>query len=250
MNKKSKKPTKTSKKTKKSLKQYKSKSMKALEEFMELLHKNRDVLAKDITKELESILLKEGIHTKNTTSDAKMPSKSERIKNLKNMEREMAINDFPFNEYSTKHVNRIMRLLDVDKKRAKELSESAKRQHNLHVPYKENALDKTMMTDCDIQEQCISSINGIRESAKEPFSMSKTKKIIDRGLKELKKSYSGIINKWKITNKTLDKTDYIYVDVNFNTTLNTHRHIFKLSPTYFVQSSHFSDDTNDETIEN
>lgn len=249
MNKKPKKPTKTSKKTKKSLKQCESKSMKALDEFMELLRKNKDVLAKDITKELESILLREGLHTKNSASNAKMPSKAERIKNLKNTERGMAINDFPFNEYSTKHVNRLMRLLDVDRKTAKSISATERMRNNLHVPYVENALDKTMMADCDIQEQCISSINGIRESAKEPFNMRKTTKTIDKKLKELKKSYVGVINKWKITNKTLDKTDYIYVDVNFNTTLNTHRHIFKLSPTYFVHSAHFYDDTNSETIE-
>ena len=241
-----KKEPKTTKKIKKSNLE---KAQKKLDEFIELLKSSKEGMSESIKNDLEYLIKMCVLSGKISDVSKKKPTTTrEMLAKYKEIEKMLAIQDSPMFRYDEKHVKKLMRLLDIDKKRAKELSEYAKRQHNLHVPYKENALDKTMMADCDIQEQCISSINGVRESAKEPFSMTKAIKSIDNGLKEIRKSYPGVINKWKITSDTLDKSDYIYVDVDFKTTLNTHRHIFKLSPTYFVSSAHFSDDTNAKTI--
>ena len=248
MTKKSNKPIKTSKKTKKSLKQCKSKSMKALDEFMKLLRKNKDVLAKDITKELESILLREGLHTKNTTSDAKMSSKVERIKNLKNVEREMAISDFPFHEYSTKHVNRLMRLLKTDKETAKKMSFAEKRKSKLHAPCMENALDKTIDVELNVNQGIIQAINTLRGSWKDPFDMMSAFSAIDKAMNEAKKDNPKIISKWKISTNKIDDIDYIYVDVDYKTTANTHRHIIQLTPHNFVNDYAFYDDTKVESL--
>jgi hypothetical protein len=248
MNKKSKKPTKTSKKTKRVLKQYKSKSKEALDEFMELLCKNRDVLAQDITKELESILLREGLHTKNTTSNAKMPSKVERIKKLKNMEMGMAINDFPFNEYSTKHVNRLMRLLKIDKETAEKMSSDEKRKSELHAPCMENALDKTMDVELNVNQGIIQAINNMRKSWKDPFDMKSAFSSIDKAMKEAKKDNPKIISKWKISANKVDDSNYIYVDIDYKTTANTHRHIIQLTPQNFVNDYAFYDDTRVESL--
>ena len=248
MNKKSKKPAKTSKKTKRVLKQYKSKSMKAIDEFMELLRKNKDVLAKDITKELESILLKEGLHAKNTTSNAKMPSKVERINKLKNMEREMTINDFPFYEYSTKHVNRLMRLLKIDKETAEKMSYAEKRKSELHAPCMENALDKTMDVELNVNQGIIQAINNLRKSWKDPFNMKSAFSSIDKAMKEAKKDNPKIISKWKISTNKVDDIDYIYVDIDYKTTANTHRHIIQLTPQNFVNDYAFYDDTKVESL--
>ncbi len=245
-----KKASKTTNKTKTVKKNNLEDAQKKLDEFIELLKSSKEGMSESIKNDLEYLIKMCVLSGKASDVSKKKPTTTkEMLAKYKEIKKMLVIQDIPRRKYDAKHVNRIMRLLDVDKKTAKSMSAIEKMRDSLHVPYVENALDKTMMADCDIQEQCISSINGIRASAKDPFSMTKAIKLIDSGLKEIRKSYPGVINKWKITSDTLNKSDYIYVDVNYNTTLNTHRHIFKLSPTHFVDSSQFFDDTKTETLD-
>jgi hypothetical protein len=241
---------KTEKKSKNLLKKYKTNAQKHLDEFIELLKSNKDELSEDIKRDFEVLIRECELARNKPVSNKKKPlTKQERLAKLKDTEKEMAIQDVPSCKYDEKHVNRLLRLLDIDKKTAKKISEVEKARHNLHVPYVENALDKTIAVELDVNQNGMTSINGLRDTSEQPFSMKKAIKSIDKGMKELKKTNPRIIDKWKITSKTIKGSDYIYVDVDYKTTLNTHRHIFKLSPTYFVRSSQFFDDTKSETID-
>ena len=241
---------KTTKKSKNLLKKYKSNAQKHLDEFIELLKSNKDELSEDIKRGLE-VLIKECELARNkpVAANKKKPlTKQERLAKLKDTEKEMTIHDVPSCKYDEKHVDKLMRLLEIDKKMAKKISEVEKARNNLHVPYIENSLDKTMAVELDIYNSCISQINELSETSKISFTMKKAIKSIEKGLKEIKKTNPKIIDKWKITSNTIDGSDYIYVDVDYKTTLNTHRHIFKLDNDHSVGLSHFFDDTKTKTL--
>lgn len=241
---------KTTKKSKNLLKKYKSNAQKHLDEFIELLKSSKDELSEDIRRDLE-VLIKECELARNKpVANKKKPlTKQERLAKLKDMEKEMAIQDSPRYKYDEKHVKKLMRLLDVDRKTAKSMSATEKMRNNLHVPYVENAIDKTMAVELDIYNSCISQINNLNDESKFSFTMKKATRSINQGLKEIKKSNPKIIDGWKITSNTINGSDYIYVDVDYKTTLNTHRHIFKLNPMHYVDSAQFFDDTRAETID-
>jgi hypothetical protein len=226
-----------------------AKAQKKLDEFIELLKSSKDEMSESLKNDLEYLIKMCSLSGKiPDVGKKKSQTKKERLAKLKEVEKEMAIQDVPNCKYDEKHVKRLLRLLDIDKKTAKEISEVEKFKHNLHVPYVENSLDKTMAVELDICNSCTSSINLLRESAEIPFNMKKAIKSIDKGLKEIKKSNPKIVDKWKITSNTIKGSEYIYVDVDYKTTLNTHRHIFKLGPTHFVETFHFFDDTKTETL--
>lgn len=227
------------------------KAQKKLDEFIELLKSSKDEMSESIKNDLE-YLIKMCVLSGRVSDDVnkkKPQTKEERMSRLKEIEKVLAIQDSPRYKYDAKHVEKLMRLLDVDKKTAKTISATEKMRNSLHVPYVENSLDKTMAVEFDIYNSCISSINQMRFDEKSKFTMKKAIRSIDRGLKEIKKINPKIVDKWEITSKQIQGSDYIYVDVDYNTTLNTHRHIFKLSPTHSVDSSQFFDDTKTETLD-
>ena len=239
---------KTTKKSNNVAKSNLNDAQKKLEEFIELLKSNKDGMSESIKNDLEYLIKMCVLSGKVSDVKEKKPlTKQERFAKLKDTEKEMALQDSPRYKYDKKHVEKLMRLLEIDKKRAKELSKSAKKLHNLHVPYVENPLDKTMAVEFDIYNSCLSSINQM--SGNVDFTMKKAIRSIDKGLKEIKKTNPKIIDKWKISSNNIQGSDYIYVDVDYKTTLNTHRHIFKLSPTHSVDSSHFFDDTKTKTLD-
>ena len=227
-----------------------AKAQKKLDEFIELLKSSKEGMSESIKNDLEYLIKTCVLSGKVSDVKEKKPlTKQERFAKLKDTEKEMALQDSPRYKYDKKHVEKLMRLLEIDKKKAKELSKSAKNLHNLHVPYVENSLDKTMAVEFDIYNSCISSINEVRYNEKAKFTTKRAMQSIDRGLKKIKKINPKIVGKWEITSKQIQGSDYIYVDVDYNTTLNTHRHIFKLSPTHSVDSSQFFDDTKTETLD-
>lgn len=241
---------KTPKKTKTVKKNNLAKAQKKLDEFIELLKSSKDGMSESIKNDLEYLIKMCVLSGKVSDVKEKKPqTKEERIAKLKETEKILAVQDSPRYKYDEKHVEKLMRLLDVDKKTAKTISATEKMRNNLHVPYVENSLDKTMAVEFDIYNSCISSINKVRLDEKAKFTTKKAMQSIDRGLKKIKKINPKIVDKWEITSKQIQGSDYIYVDVDYNTTLNTHRHIFKLSPTHSVDSSQFFDDTKTETLE-
>lgn len=242
--------TKKTKTSKKPSKNTMAKAQKKLDEFIELLKANKDEMSESIKNDLEYLIKMCVLSGKVSDVKKKKPqTKEERLAKLKETEKILAIQDSPLYKYDAKHVNRIMRLLNVDRKTAKSISATVKMRNNLHVPYVENALDKTMAVEFDIYNNCISSIDKVRFDEKAKFTMKKAIRSIDSGLKEIRKINPEIVDKWNITTKNIHGSDYIYVDVDYKTTLNTHRHIFKLSPTHSVDSSQFFDDTKTETLD-
>ena len=246
------KPPKASKKSKNSKNSKKSnleEAQKKLDEFIELLKSNKDKMSEDIKTDLEYLIKMCVLSGKVSDASKKQPkTKEERLAKLKEIEKVLAIQDSPLYKYDTRHVNRLMRLLDVDMKTAKSISATEKMRNNLHVPYVENALDKTMTVEFNIYNSCVSAINETRNDENSVFTMKKAKQSIDKELKEIRKVNPKIIGKWKISSKNIGGSDYIYVDVDYNTTLNTHRHVFKLNPEHYVASSQFFDDTKTETL--
>lgn len=116
------------------------------------------------------------------------------------------------------------------------------------VPQQENALDKTMEVEMQVEDSCISAINLLRDKASDPFEMKSAISAIDDSMKKVKKQNSKIISKWNISTKKVDDIDYIYVDVDYKTTLRTHRHIIQLTPWNFVENAAFYDDTTIESL--
>ena len=239
---------KTTKKSNNVAKSNLNDAQKKLEEFIELLKSSKDGMSENIKDDLEYLIKMCVLSGKiSDVKERKPKTKEERLSELKETERGLAIRDIPLHKYDAKHVNRIMRLLDVDRKTAKSISAMEKKRNNLHVPYVENSIDKTMAVEFDIYISCISSINQM--SGNVEFTMKKAIRSIDKGLKEIRKTNPKIIDRWKISSNNIQGSDYIYVDVDYKTTLNTHRHIFKLSPTHSVDSSHFFDDTKTKTLD-
>ena len=242
--------SKTPKKTKTTKKNNLAKAQKKLDEFIELLKSSKEEMSESIKNDLEYLIKMCVLSGKVSDVKEKKPqTKEERLAKLKETEKILAIQDNPRYKYDAKHVNRLMRLLNVDKKTAKTISATEKMRNNLHVPYVENSLDKTMAVELDIYNSCMSSIHKVGFDEKAKFTMKKAMRSIDSGLKEIRKTNPKIVDKWNITSKNIHGSDYIYVDVDYKTTLDTHRHIFKLSPTHSVSSSQFFDDTKTETLD-
>ena len=242
--------TKKTKTAKKSAKNTMAKAQKKLDEFIELLKASKEETGESLKNDLEYLIKMCVLSGKVSDVKKKKPqTKEERLAKLKETEKVLAIQDSPLYKYDARHVNRIMRLLDVDRKTAKSISAAVKMRNSLHVPYVENALDKTMAVEFDIYNNCISSINELKNTENKKFTMKKVIGVLDKGLKEIRKTNPKIVDKWNITTKNIHGSDYIYVDVEYKTTLNTHRHVFKLSPTRSVTSSQFFDDTKTETLE-
>lgn len=228
-----------------------AKAQKKLDEFIELLKSSKDEMSESLKNDLEYLIKMCGMSGKVSNANIEKPlTKEERLAKLKETEKVLAIQDSPLYKYDAKHVNRLMRLLDVDRETAKSISATMKMRNNLHVPYVENALDKTMSVEFDIYNSCISSINDLKNAEDKKFTMKKAIGVLDKMLKGIRKTNPKIIDKWNITTKNIQGSDYIYVDVDYKTTLNTHRHIFKLSPTHSVDSAQFFDDTKTETLDN
>ena len=236
-------------KPKKVLKKYKSNAKQRLNDLIKILDENKDFMVDDIKRDIEHIIGKCKLAGKMADVPGKNPpSKEERYAKIKDLEKEMAIHDSPFYKYDEKHVNRLMRLLKCDKERAQAISSEEKSKSKLHVPYVENALDKTMEVEMEIEDACINAINTMRNSPDDEFVMKDAFSAIDDQMKTVKKSNKDIISKWKISTKSIEGTDYIYVDVDYKTTLKTHRHILQLTPAKFVNDSAFFDDISIDSL--
>lgn len=115
---------------------------------------------------------------------------------------------------------------------------------NLHAPISTNqALDNLMSMDVDVHSTITCAIN-CRESAKTYWDTGLLKKTID---KSLKSNFNGKLV-YDVSSNTIDDVDYMYVDVAINKKMPRHRHIFRLSPFGFVETSHFYDDTRETKL--
>lgn len=115
---------------------------------------------------------------------------------------------------------------------------------NLHAPASTNqALDNLMLKDVDVHSTITCAINR-RESAKTYWDTNLLKKAID---KSLKNNFNGKLA-YDISSNTIDDIAYMYVDVALDDEMPKHRHIFRLSPFGFVETSHFYDDTNETKL--
>ena len=114
----------------------------------------------------------------------------------------------------------------------------------LHVPVSTNqALDNLMLKDVAVHSAITCAINH-RESAKTYWDTNLLKKAID---KSLKNEFNGKLT-YDVSSNTIDDVDYMYVDVALDNKVPKHRHIFRLSPFGFVETSHFYDDTKETKL--
>lgn len=129
-----------------------------------------------------------------------------------------------------------------------ELDKGTKRENpkneNLHAPASTNQkLDNLMLKDVDVHSTITCAINH-RESAKTYWDTNLLKKAID---KSLKRKFNGELA-YDVSSNTIDDVDYMYVDVAIDNEMPRHRHIFRLSPFGFVETSHFYDDTRETKL--
>ncbi len=115
---------------------------------------------------------------------------------------------------------------------------------NLHTPAGTNqTLDNLMLKDVDVHSTITCAINR-RESAKTYWDTDLLKKAIDKSLKNKFRSKLA----YDVSSNTIDDVDYMYVDVALDNKMPRHRHIFRLSPFGFVETSHFYDDTKETKL--